>query len=438
MPCTRGDPPYWTPVLNNPHWPFSPKRTPFFYGWVIVAASTIGVAASIPGQTMGVSVFTDSLIEATGLSRLSLANAYLFGTLASGLLLPFGGGALDRLGARRTALLAAFGLAGTLLYLSNVPNLGAGNPWLMMPLMILGFFTLRFSGQGMLTMVSRTMLGRWFDRRRGLAAGISGLFVSFAFGGAPLLFSGWIELSGWQGAWREMAVVVAIVVGGLILLLFRNDPESCGLEMDGETPGSGPQGKLDDERSFTREQALRTPAFWSVTFALSAQSLIVTAITFHITDIGETVGLDHQETVKLFLPVAVASTGVGLLGGWLGDRVPVKALLIAMMVGQAMAIFSIPRLDSLYWPAVLGMGLSGGLFSPIATIAYPRFFGRLHLGAIVGVEMMCLVIGSAIGPSLLAFSNAEFGGYAPVLNVALVVPAAAAAFAALAANTPEN
>lgn len=424
-------------MLNNPHWPFSPKRTPFFYGWVIVAASTIGVAASIPGQTMGVSVFTDSLIEATGLSRLSLANAYLFGTLASGLLLPFGGGALDRLGARRTALLAAFGLAGTLIYLSNVPSLGAGNPWLMMPLMILGFFTLRFSGQGMLTMVSRTMLGRWFDRRRGLAAGISGLFVSFAFGGAPLLFSLWIEHSGWQGAWREMALVVAVLVGTLILLLFRNDPESCGLEMDGGAEDED-DAKPTEERSYTRGEAIRTPAFWSITAALTAQSLIVTAITFHITDIGAAVGLDHSETVELFLPVAVVSTGVGLLGGWLGDRLPVKALLVAMMVGQATAIFCIPRLDVLYWPAIAGMGLSGGLFSPIATIAYPRFFGRVHLGAIVGVEMMCLVIGSAVGPSLLAFSNAQFGGYTPVLNVALVIPAAAALFAAMAAKAPQT
>ena len=43
--------------------PFKPRSVPFFYGWVVVAVGSLGVAMSIPGQTLGVSVFTDSLIE---------------------------------------------------------------------------------------------------------------------------------------------------------------------------------------------------------------------------------------------------------------------------------------------------------------------------------------------------------------------------------------
>ena len=82
--------------------PFRPASLPFFYGWVIVGAATAGIVASVPGQTMGVSVFTDHLLGATGLSRLELSNAYLIGTVVSGLALPFGGSWLDRWGARRT------------------------------------------------------------------------------------------------------------------------------------------------------------------------------------------------------------------------------------------------------------------------------------------------------------------------------------------------
>ncbi|MEL6924535.1 MAG: hypothetical protein AAFO94_10850 [Bacteroidota bacterium] len=44
--------------------PFKPSRFPISYGWVILIASIAGVLMSIPGQTMGVSVFTDYLIEA--------------------------------------------------------------------------------------------------------------------------------------------------------------------------------------------------------------------------------------------------------------------------------------------------------------------------------------------------------------------------------------
>ena len=68
--------------------PFPPAAFPFYYGWVILIVSTIGLVASAPGQTLGVSVFTESLLDVTGLSRVQLSNAYLMGTLGSGLLLP--------------------------------------------------------------------------------------------------------------------------------------------------------------------------------------------------------------------------------------------------------------------------------------------------------------------------------------------------------------
>lgn len=43
--------------------PFSAARAPFFYGWIIILMGTLGVLMSTPGQTIGLSTFTDSLIE---------------------------------------------------------------------------------------------------------------------------------------------------------------------------------------------------------------------------------------------------------------------------------------------------------------------------------------------------------------------------------------
>ena len=55
--------------------PFAPSRCPVFYGWVIVFAATLGAIFSIPGQTMGFSVFTDVLMAELGLSRVELSLA---------------------------------------------------------------------------------------------------------------------------------------------------------------------------------------------------------------------------------------------------------------------------------------------------------------------------------------------------------------------------
>lgn len=421
-------------MAGRPDVPFAPGRVPFFYGWAIVVVATIGTLASIPGQTMGVSVFTDSLLEATGLSRFAVSNAYLVGTLFSGLSLPLAGSLLDRFGARPTAIAATLVLSATLVFLSMVDGIGAalgGSWWVTAVLLSIGFYAVRFSGQGTLTMVSRTMLGRWFDRRRGLASGLSGVAVGFGFGWAPQLLDYWIEFSGWRGAWRQMALWEVVVMGLVALLFFRDDPESCGLPMDGFVHERHGRNVPPPEVSFTRRQAVRTLAFWAVAFALSTQALVLTGVTFHIVDLGASAGLDRGEAVAIFLPLAVVSTASGLLGGAAGDRLPVRSLIVVMMVGNALGLIGAADLAERSWLAVAGFGISSGVFGPLSTIAFPRFFGRRHLGAIVGVEMMTLVVASALGPSLLATSRSVFGGYEPALYACLALPTLTTVLASL-------
>ncbi|MFZ9017184.1 MAG: MFS transporter, partial [Ilumatobacteraceae bacterium] len=201
-----------------------------YYGWIVLVVGTIGAVASIPGQTAGVSVFTDRLTEATGLSRVDLSVAYLVGTGASGFALPRAGRALDRWGARVVATCAVVLLASTLVVLSSVGPMG---PVLGLAVMSLAFGSLRFSGQGLLTLSSRTMVSQWFERRRGVVTAVSNSFVSFGFAAAPARLRALIGIDGFRTAWRLIAVFLVVVVGGLVVVLFRNSPEASGLVIDG-------------------------------------------------------------------------------------------------------------------------------------------------------------------------------------------------------------
>lgn len=415
-------------ALFRPNFPFSPAKFPIFYGWAILGASVLGVVASIPGQTIGVSVFTDHLISATGLSRVQLANAYLVGTLTSGCLLPYGGKVLDRLGARQTVILAAIGLGATLCYLAGCDRLVLllsdwlpfGRPSIAAVLMVLGFVSLRFCGQGMLTMTSRNMLGKWFERGRGRVSGIQGIFIAFGFGIAPYWLSQLIAAVGWREAWLMLAVVISLGMSSVGWLLFRDNPEACGLQMDGETSvirsESSPTVAGGDTGSLwglTRRQALRTVAFWATTLAFVSQALSVTGITFHIVSIGAQAGLSEEVIVGIFLPKALASTAVGFAVGLLCDRIRLPFIFMFMMGFQVMGIIAMAHLDrsGMLTLAVVGLGVSAGCFATLSTVVLPKFFGRAHLGAIAGVQMMMIVIGSAIGPSLLANFKAVTGSY---------------------------
>ena len=435
------------PSLFRPNFPFSPAQFPIFYGWAILVASVLGVMTSIPGQTIGVSVFTEHLMSATGLSRLQLANAYLVGTLTSGCLLPFGGKLLDKLGSRRVAVLAAIGLGLTLGYLTVCDRISlflssqlSLNPTLIAALLlVIGFVSLRFCGQGMLTMTSRTMLGKWFERRRGQVSGIEGIFVAFGFAIAPWVFSQLIAIFGWRETWRMLAIIVGLGMSSIGWLLFRDNPEICGLKMDGEKSSieeslvADPKDKPAVLWGFTRKQALSTLAFWAVTLAFASQALSVTGITFNIVSIGAEMGIAEADIVRIFIPNAMVSTVVGFIVGILCDRLRIQFIFIFMMTAQAIGIAAIANLDKpeMWIPAIVGLGISSGCFGTLTTVVLPRFFGRAHLGAIAGVQMMMIVIASAIGPSLLANSKAVTGSYvtglyacclfAPVVIVLMIV-----------------
>jgi len=409
----------------------------------VLAAGTIGAIASIPGQTAGVSVFTDHLTGATGLTRLQLAGAYLLGTGTSGILLGIGGRAIDRHGSRAVALSATVGLSCTVTALSFI---GPMNTALGIAVMSVGFGCLRFSGQGVLTLASRTMLAQWFDRRRGLVTSLSSAIVSFSFAAAPALLLALIEIDGFRTAWRIVAAFLILVVGTSIIVFFRDGPESSGLRIDG--------GQLSDPRNIDsldlagpiasavdadRSEAIRDLRFWAVTLPVVLLSTTATAITFHIVDVGAEQGLDQDTIVRIFVPIALVSVPFTLITGWLVDTIGPMAVAALASAAQVVMVVAVGWIDQpvTLVAAILGWGVAQGCFSSLTSAAIPRVFGRTHLGAISGVQMAAMVIGSAIGPALFAASRSVTGSYRPALWLS-AVPAAAALVLALRGRSLPN
>ena len=406
-----------------------------YYGWVVLVAGTIGMIASVPGQTAGVSVFTDDLTAGTGLSRLELSIAYLIGTGSSGFLLPRGGRAIDRHGARVVALGATVGLAGTLVGMSLV---GPMNTVVGMAVMSVGFGFMRFSGQGLLTLSSRTMVAQWFDRRRGVVTSVSNAFVSFAFAGSPAALLAIVDVFGFRSAWRVIAVVLLVVMGAVVLVLYRDSPEASGLTIDGgapPAPGDAPAeiGTADD---LTRGQAVRDLRFWAVGIPITSIAATSTALTFHIIDFGAELGLSDDRVVRIFVPIAFVSVPVTLLGGWLVDTMSPLVLTAVMCVAQLVMYLTVSHIDQTPFAvvAVAAWGVAQGCFAPLTSAALPRLFGRRHLGAIAGVQMSALVIGSAIGPALFAVVKSTADSYERALWLSALVPAAGLVVTAMAAR----
>jgi MFS family permease len=424
---------------------FNPARFPFFYGYVVVLVGTIGVWASLPGQTVGVSTFTDPVKDALGLSRDQFSTTYMLGTMLSSFFISAAGRWFDRFGARIVAAGSALVLAMGLFIASFVDDMSSGiqsllsiQHWLVpFILMVLLFFVFRFAGQGVLTMSSRNMVMKWFERLRGRVNAFSALAVSLGFSVAPVLIDQLITNYAWDGAWQIMSLSL-LFMAVLAALTFRDSPEKYGLVADGR------KARIDDKaiearelRSFEPHEAFKTRAFWMYSLILAFNSFFITGLTFHIISIFISTGFDRAQAIAIFIPMTAVSVAISLFFSFISDWIHLKILLYIMIFGGFLAGVGLIGMGHGWglYVLVAGQGISGGMFSVLNAVAWPRLFGRKFIGTISGKAMSMIVFASALAPVAFSLSYTKLGAYAyvaiPSLTFILYL-----AIASIKANNP--
>ncbi len=414
----------------SPNTPFAPAKIRPFYGWIIVIVGVIGIVMSMPGQTVGVSAFTEHLLKAFNINRTQFSFAYMIGTLLSSLFLTKVGKLYDKFGVRPIAISAAFGMGISLIILSHADFIAKQfsclPKWLApVSVLVIGFFSIRFFGQGVLTMVSRNMIAKWFIRKRGIVVGISGILVSFSFSATPVFLNNIIKKIGWRETWILFGMIAAFGFTIVAFLFFRDNPEDCGLLPDGDKTLEKEKKHIHNiNKQFTLDEVKKNYSFWIFSLALSMCALYITGLTFHIASIFENAGMTKKIAFSIFFPASVISIFGRAIGGWLSDKIKIKFLLAAFIVGLIISSVSVMFLENetlvnlIFWKVrvslftlVIGNGILSGLFALLLIMVWPTYFGRKNLGAISGFNMSMIVFFSAIGPLIFSQSLEMFGSY---------------------------
>ena len=387
------------------------SRAPGYFGWTLLAAATVGMMMTAPGQTLGVSVFLDRIIDDLGLSRSVVSLMYTVGTLAGALTLPFVGRFIDWRGPRVgvVVIVTLFALACGFMGLVNG-----------LVMLLIGFVLIRGLGQGALSLVSLHAVNIWFVRRRGLAVGLLGLGMATATALFPLLIEALIGAFGWRGAYAALGALVALVMLPLGALFYRVQPERYGLEPDGLPVERGSPREVDH----TAAQARRTRTFWLFAAGDFLVAMLGTALVFHHYSIMAASGLSRGEAATVFVPMAAATAGANLLGGALMDRVNPRLLLAGSQLLQSvtliLAAFMVGSGAMFVYGALLGA--TQGLNGAVKASVHAHYFGRRHIGAIKGFASTISVAGTSAGPLVVALGFDSLGSYAPVLLACALAP----------------
>ncbi len=399
------------------------RGLPFYYGWIVVFLGAFSMFATTPGQSDSFSLFMNSFVSDFGWSRTVVSSLYSGATLLAGFVMFFVGRLVDRLGTKAVALAAALTLGSACLLLSL-----SISPFMLFA----GFFLARLSGKGALELSAGTLAPQWFIRRRALAIMLVGL--GSAIGGAlfPLLNSWLITMLGWRSAYRVLAGGLWLIYVPVIWVFLINRPEDVGMRPD-HAAASSPSRKPDtavieetmDEPSFQQTQALRTTAFWILTYAIFQSSLVGTGVTLHFVSILGAHGfsMTFAAVVMGIKPLIALSTAI--LAGFLLDRMRrhhwVLAAACLLQVASFVILAFLQNASMAYLSSVVG-GIGSGLLMLSYRVLKANLFGRQYLGGILGVTAAFNVIGAAIGPILFGAAYDGLQGYQEIILLSSALP----------------
>jgi MFS family permease len=398
-----------------------------FHGWRMVGLSAIAYAMTAPGQTVGVSVFIDPMMDALALTRTQISTAYLIGTLTSSATMPRVGLLADRLGSR-VGMAISGGLLGVALFaMAGVGGLVA---------LTLGFTAIRLFGQGALSLVATNAVAPWFERRRGLAMGITTAVGSSLMALVPIGSESLIERVGWRWTWVALGIVVWLVVVPLALRGVVDHPQLLDQLPDG-APRPSPSETSSVHRptpAYDRRQALATPMYWALAACALVMSIIGTGLNFHQMSVLGEQGLTRIEAAANFLPQTAGTLVATLAVGALVDRVAPRWLIVGNMALLAVVMLMVPTITPGATALLYGLllGCAAGANRILESAATARIYGLAHLGAIRGVTRFINVAGSAVGPLLIAYGRDLTGSYQAVLRWSLLGPAVVIVLALLA------
>ncbi|MBE0010130.1 MULTISPECIES: MFS transporter [unclassified Arthrobacter] len=386
----------------------------------VVAAALI-TAATAPGQTAGLSPFTDPLIEQLDVSRTAISVSYLIGTLVGAAALPFIGRGVDRWGARTIITAAALVFAGTLLALSFATDIAG---------LTVGFVFLRMAGQGALTLAATTAVVKAITTRRGLALGITAAVGSAGISLTPVLVDRLISAGGIEMAWRYQAVAVLVVILPMVLLLPKHRKTSTAKPARSQA-ASHPNMVLGAD--WSSRQASRTPIFWAIAAALAATGMLTTGLAFHQISILTARGLTSTEAAANFIPQTVTGILATLVVGALSHRIDPRYALAGSMALLAAALGFLPLVDGIPSALLYGLvlGAAAGSIRAVEPIALSHYFGTENIGGIRGIITAINVGSTALGPIMFSLGRDLTGNYAVPGLIFAVLPLAVAVFALL-------
>ena len=417
------------------------QKKGLFYGWVIVAVSTLALVVSNGLSVLGIAVFSKPIREdlvSTGAVPVNEAESMIAAAsyltfLLAGFVAPVTGLLVKRFSLRLLMIVGCFILGSALLLQSQATSA----PMVYAARIMMGI-SLGFVG----VMPNVVLVSNWFRRLRGTALGI--VLTGTSIGGVvlPLVATPLILSYGWRNAMMIVSLMVWIVLLPAVALFVKSSPGQIGLSPDGDSEAQSSDAPVvGDLPGMTLRSALGTPVFWA--FALCAAAIFyaifMTTQQFVLYLQTPRIGVTPLTASYYLSTLFAVSIGGKFFFGWLSDRLPAPRVILLCCTAMFLStfiLFGLNASNAIFFILIFGF-VYGGTFV-LLQLLVAEFFGQREYGKILGVIVMIEMIGAAIGGRVTGYLADQDGGDYTRAFYSVSVSAAIALAMALILNRKRN
>ena len=380
------------------------------------------------GQTFFISLFSDDIRAALGLSHGNFGTYYAIATTASAISLLWLGKLADTMRLEKLALLILVGLCSAAIFFSQINSI---------IMLVFGLYLLRMFGQGMMTHVYSTAMARRYVVARGRAISIAQLGHTISESVGPAGVVALHALFDWRTIWIILPAMALILVAPFLRHLTRRTALQDGEGIDAvlaKDQAKDDASHISAPDHWRRPDVLGDPRFWlAILWLVAVPSFVLTGLLFHQLFLAEAKGVALSHWTASYVLYAVFAVIGSLTIGQLIDRFSARrvaphTLLPNTLACTALLFGSIDIGVPLFF---IFFGLAIGMPHTANAALIAEIYGTRFMGEIKALFMLVTVFASALSPMIMGVMIDAGLGLNALLGLNIIVPLAAQFLATL-------
>jgi MFS family permease len=164
---------------------------------------------------------------------------------------------------------------------------------------------------------------------------------------------------------------------------------------------------------FTARQAIRTSAFWLITFGHAFNTILFATLTVHLVPMLTDQGLSLQSSANVFSVMMGVAAVFQLVGGYVGDRMETRVAVAVFgfiqAAGFTLAVFAQGMPMAILFAVLFGAGFGGR--NPLTVAIRAEYFGPNAFATITGISSAPMYLFMLAAPLFAAFIFDTQGSY---------------------------